>query len=357
MPEVDQSKEVKVEKVQEVEVEGKVEEEVSEEWLDVLGSGDLKKKVIKPGVIDSRPVKGDTVTVRAAGRLDDGKEVDVHDELTFTVGDSEVVLGLDMIVPLMDKGEMAEVYIGARFAYGSKGLPPSIPPDVPLTYTIEILDISPDVEPDSLPIPKRMSIGNRKRERGNWWFNREEYATAIQCYSAAVDYLDDATEEYGEEVRDEVKPLLVERLKALNNMGAAQIKVGAYEVALKSLEAVLRCQPNNVKALFRKGKALGLQGKFKDAVTILKTALELEPESRLIHQELARVREKAREEAESEKSLYRKMLGIKKDYMQEDQPYPVIKSFPWRAWFVIFVTLLVLLIAYKYRDLLLGVFQ
>lgn len=45
MPEVDQSKEVKVEKVQEVEVEGKVEEEVSEDWLDVLGSGDLKKKV------------------------------------------------------------------------------------------------------------------------------------------------------------------------------------------------------------------------------------------------------------------------------------------------------------------------
>lgn len=52
----------------------------------------------------------------------------------------------------------------------------------------------------------------------------------------------------------------------------------------------------------------------------------MEPESRLIHQELARVREKAREEAESEKSLYRKMLGIKKDYMQEDQRYPVIKS-------------------------------
>lgn len=49
-------------------------------------------QVIKPGVIDSRPVKGDTVTVRAAGRLDDGKEVDVHDELTFTIGDSEVTL-------------------------------------------------------------------------------------------------------------------------------------------------------------------------------------------------------------------------------------------------------------------------
>lgn len=37
-------------------------------------------------------------------------------------------------------------------------------------------------------------------------------------------------------------------------MGAAQMKVGASEVALKSLDAVLKCQPNNVKALFRKGK-------------------------------------------------------------------------------------------------------
>ncbi|XP_042883136.1 peptidyl-prolyl cis-trans isomerase FKBP8-like [Penaeus japonicus] len=356
MPEVDQSKEVKVEKVQEVEMEGKVEEEVSDEWLDVLGSGDLKKKVIKPGIIDHRPVKGDTVVVRAVGRLEDGKEVDVHDELTFTVGDSEVIVGLDMIVPLMDKGETAEVYVASRFAYGSKGLPPSIPPDVPLVYTLEILDSSPDEEPDSLPIPKRMTIGNRKRERGNWWFNREEYTTAIHCYSAAVDYLDDATEEYGEEVRDEVKPLLVERLKALNNMGAAQIKVGAYEVALKSLEAVLRCQPYNVKALFRKGKVLGLQGKFKDAIMILKSALELEPESRLIHQELAKIREKAREQSETEKSMYRKMLGLKKEYTQEDQRYPVIKSFPWRAWFVIFVTLLVLLIAYKYRDPLMRTF-
>lgn len=57
-----------------------------------------------------------------------------------------------------------------------------------------------------------------------------------------------------EDVRPEVQPILTERLKALNNMGAAQIKVEAYDVALKSLEAVLRCQPDNVKALFRKGK-------------------------------------------------------------------------------------------------------
>lgn len=57
-----------------------------------------------------------------------------------------------------------------------------------------------------------------------------------------------------EDVRPEVQTILAERLKALNNMGAAQMRIEAYDVALKSLEAVLRCQPDNVKALFRKGK-------------------------------------------------------------------------------------------------------
>lgn len=36
-------------------------------------------------------------------------------------------------------------------------------------------------------------------------------------------------------------------------MAAAQMKIEAWDQALKSLENVLGCQPNNVKALFRKG--------------------------------------------------------------------------------------------------------
>lgn len=64
----------------------------------------------------------------------------------------------------------------------------------------------------------------------------------------------------------------------------------------------------------------------KEAITVLKRALELEPESRLIHQELAKIREKARIEAESEKSLYRRMLGLKKEVTHSNERYPTIKS-------------------------------
>lgn len=30
----------------------------------------------------------------------------------------------------------------------------------------------------------------RKKVRGNWWFSREEYIFAAQCYKKAIQYLD-----------------------------------------------------------------------------------------------------------------------------------------------------------------------
>jgi hypothetical protein len=52
----------------------------------------------------------------------------------------------------------------------------------------------------------------------------------------------------------ELRSLMEECLKVYNNLAAAQMKIKAYDAALQSVENVLRCQPNNVKAVFRKGK-------------------------------------------------------------------------------------------------------
>jgi FK506-binding protein 8 len=59
-----------------------------------------------------------------------------------------------------------------------------------------------------------------------------------------------------QETEQELHELLEDRLKVYNNLAAAQMKIKAYDAALQSVENVLRCQPNNVKAVFRKGKVL-----------------------------------------------------------------------------------------------------
>lgn len=105
-------------------------------------------------------------------------------------------------------------------------------------------------------------LSNKKRERGNWWYGRGENTLAVQCYRRALDYLDeveggikDIKPDGQEEVTDSaLQKLLEDRLNVSNNMAAAQIKMGHYDAALNSLQTVLRCQPDNVKALYRKAK-------------------------------------------------------------------------------------------------------
>lgn len=324
-------------------------------WLDIIGSGDLKKKVITEGAPESAPDKGCCVTITATGKLEDGTIIDKHEQLTFTLGDNEVIRGFEMVLPLMNKGEVAECYIADRFAYGEKGLSPQILPNTNIYYTVELVDYHAEQDPGEISVTERMVIGNRKRERGNFWFNRSEYTMAIQCYSASLDFFDDAEEEYGDEVRPEVKPILEERLKALNNLAAAQIKLDSFDVAIRSLDTILKCQPDNVKANYRKGKCLGMQGKYKEAEELLKKACTLEPESRLLHQELAKVREKARAEADSEKGLYRRMLGLKnepkanpKRGSANENNYPVLTNFHMRTWMISFLSLFTMLMVYKY---------
>lgn len=103
---------------------------------------------------------------------------------------------------------------------------------------------------------------NKKRERGNWWYSRGENQLAIQCYRRALDYLDevetslnlDKLAQEEESSDSDLQELLEDRLSVNNNMAAAQLKLELYDAALQSLQNVLRCQPGNVKALYRKAK-------------------------------------------------------------------------------------------------------
>lgn len=53
---------------------------------------------------------------------------------------------------------------------------------------------------------------------------------------------------------EEEEELMDIKVKCLNNMAAAQLKLDHYEAALRSCVSVLAHQPDNIKALFRKGK-------------------------------------------------------------------------------------------------------
>lgn len=114
---------------------------------------------------DTRPVRNDVCKINIEGRLENGVVVESFQNLTVQVGDYEVVQGVDMVLPLMDVGEIAEISCKSRFGYGEIGLinekfqEKSIPPGATLIYLIELLNVAPEPDIEELPFQLRQKIG------------------------------------------------------------------------------------------------------------------------------------------------------------------------------------------------------
>lgn len=176
-------------------------------------------------------------------------------------------------------------------------------------------------------------LGNRKKDRGNFWYGRGDYSTAIHCYKSALGYLVTFENELNntdlnnidgndvEKLKDsleiedpKIKELIELRSVTFNNQAAAQLKIDALDAALESIDSALMIQPNNVKALFRKGKILSLKGDLVSAIETLKKALatSTDNDTKLIQQELSKNIAKRKKELVTEKDLYKRMLQLDK---------------------------------------------
>lgn len=99
----------------------------------------------------------------------------------------------------MSIGEVAEITVESRFAYGTIGLKNEntelapIPSCAKIIYTVEIIAFKEESDLESRTFEQKKQVGNKKRERGNFWYERNEYNLAIQLYRRALEYLDESS--------------------------------------------------------------------------------------------------------------------------------------------------------------------
>uniref|UniRef100_A0A671WPR5 peptidylprolyl isomerase n=1 Tax=Sparus aurata TaxID=8175 RepID=A0A671WPR5_SPAAU len=280
-----------------------------DEWLDVLGNDQLKKKVLEAGEgRDSRPQKGQNVKINLKTYLKDGTLVEEQHDLCFTLGDGDVIQALDLTVQLMEMGEKALIQTDAKYAYGAWGSQePEVPPNAELSLEAELLEATDAPDLELLHPAKKISLASHKRERGNAHYQRGDYAFAVNSYSIALQITESSSKvDISAEEEDELMDV---KVKCLNNMAASQLKLDHYDAALKSCVSALAHQPENIKALFRMGKVLALQGEYTEAIQTLRKALKLEPSNKTIHAELSKLVKKHSEQRGAEQAMYKKMLG------------------------------------------------
>jgi FKBP-type peptidyl-prolyl cis-trans isomerase len=87
---------------------------------------------------------GETVTVNYVGVLyKGGKEFDASwkrkEPFQFKLGQGQVIKGWDQGIPGMKVGGRRELVIPAELAYGKTGSPPTIPPNAPLVFVVDLL--------------------------------------------------------------------------------------------------------------------------------------------------------------------------------------------------------------------------
>lgn len=89
--------------------------------------------------------KGSVVTVHYTGVLLDGTKFDSSLDrgtpFSFGLGDGMVIAGWDEGVVGMKVGGKRRLNIPSNMAYGQRGVPPVIPPNAPLVFEVELLDV------------------------------------------------------------------------------------------------------------------------------------------------------------------------------------------------------------------------
>jgi FKBP-type peptidyl-prolyl cis-trans isomerase len=104
----------------------------------------LSIEILFAGDEERYPQKGDIVRIHyECSRTSDGQVIENSREregaFEFILGTGQVIQGMDRGIQKMSFGERANITVKARYAYGSMGLPPSIPAHSTLKFDVELI--------------------------------------------------------------------------------------------------------------------------------------------------------------------------------------------------------------------------
>ncbi|KAM0943649.1 putative peptidylprolyl isomerase [Dioscorea sansibarensis] len=238
------------------------------------------------------------------------------------------MVGLGIGVSGMKSGERALLHVGWELGYGKEGSFsfPNVPPMADLLYEVELIGFDEAKQGKArsdMTVEERIEAADRRKLEGNVYFKDEKLEEAMQQYEMAIAYMgDDFMFQLFGKYRD--MALAVKNPCHLN-MAACLIKLRRYEEAIAQCSIVLSEDENNVKALFRRGKARAELGQTDAAREDFQKAKKLVPEDKTIAKELRLLAEHDKAVYQKQKELYKGIFG----------PRPEAKP-QCRNWLVVF---------------------
>jgi peptidylprolyl isomerase len=293
------------------------------EFIDISGDGGLLKKILVEGS-GASPETGDEVKAHYTGTLLDGTKFDSSRDrgkpFQFMVGTGQVIKAWDQGFAGMKVGEKAILRCRSDYAYGKSGSPPVIPADATLDFDVELLGFAPKKkERHEMSNADRLLEAMKLKESGTNLFKKKEFEEAFDLYEEASNLLlqkDD--DDYMEP--DAKAVWIVCKL----NASQACINMSDYSTAAGAASAVLKEDPENVKALYRRAISRNHLGLPEEALQDLNLALQLDPDNKPVKVEISNTKKSIADAKKKEKAIYGNIFN--KISMYNDKAVPVMSG-------------------------------
>ncbi|KAI9906876.1 hypothetical protein PsorP6_003606 [Peronosclerospora sorghi] len=279
------------------------------EAVDLSGDGGVLKETYVEGTGDVPP-QGDEIRAHYTGTLLDGTKFDSsrdrNSEFKFVLGKGNVIKAWDLAFASMKVGEKAILTCKPEYAYGASGSPPKIPANATLKFDVELLGFSPKTkEMWEMDASEKIVEATNLKAKGTDQYKAKEFDAAAATYAHAASYMEDMYD-----VDDKDK----ETMKQLQttcylNAAMAYIKDENYSEAVSVASKALSNEPNNVKALYRRGVGRMHQNDLERAKEDLLAAGKQDPANRDVRRELEVLKQKMKEAREKEKSVFGGLFG------------------------------------------------
>ncbi|EEZ99628.1 inactive peptidyl-prolyl cis-trans isomerase shutdown [Tribolium castaneum] len=288
---------------------------IAKDMTNLLQNGKIKKKIIREGY---GPTADNLSTVKINYNAYVQFEAQPFDStyarkspFTFTVGQGEVIYGLDLAVQSMKINEKAQFLIDPELAYRDSGLN-RIPPNSVVLFEVELCEVKETLK-------NRPEVNEREFKhvypqcvalcaKGKDMVRLKDYQGAIKQYTTSANKLEEAIlENYEEQLKCEelmvrlYTNLLVCCTHAEIPKRGCIFAQKIYEMAKNGTFKV------SAKVYFNHAKCQRMLGAYKQAERNFQQAKALEPGNEEISKELA-ILKKAKEEYNKQQAKFAKAL-------------------------------------------------
>ncbi len=174
---------------------------------------------------------------------------------------------------------------------------------VTIFYLVDLLSFKNDKDVWDLTNQERLSLSRELKGAGTERFKAGEVQSAAVCYSSALKYLIPV----GIEKADGEAVSL--RIALLLNLAACHLKFEQNNHVVSNCTKVLELDPDNLKAIYRRGVALTRMNHLEKAKEEFARAKELEPSNRAVLEQLRMLEAKEKEHMEKYRSAMKAMFS------------------------------------------------